>query len=269
MRLICANCGAQYEISDTAIPPQGREVQCAACGHSWFQTREDATSATPAPLPRRPVDEGVLNVLREEAAREAEARRSANHQSEAETPAPQATLQPPKPAPAAPPSAPAIGEAQDAGRPQDVDRPQDVSQPQDVGQSQGMDRPQERGQPQDTAPREAAVPSPAKSAQPVASPARPRNWEPAPGPVDMPVNQALEDFVNEEESERGRRRFHIGFACGLLLVACLVALYIVGPGLAEDMPGLAPYITTYVENVNAARSWLRDLAAPLISALQD
>lgn len=244
MRLICANCGAQYEISDTAIPPQGREVQCAACGHSWFQTREDATSATPAPLPRRPVDEGVLNVLREEAAREAEARRSANHQSEAETPAPQATLQPPKPTPAAPPSAPAIGEAQDAGRPRDVD------------------------QPQDTAPREAAVPSPAKSAQPVASPARPRNWEPAPGPVDMPVNQALEDFVNEEESERGRRRFHIGFACGLLLVACLVVLYIVGPGLAEDMPGLAPYITTYVENVNAAQSWLRDLAAPLISALQ-
>ncbi|OWJ83136.1 zinc-ribbon domain-containing protein [Haematobacter massiliensis] len=95
MRLICANCGAQYEISDTAIPPQGREVQCAACGHGWFQAREDAA---PAALPRRPVDADVLNVLREEAAREAEARRSPNRQSET----PPATVEPAVPEAASP-----------------------------------------------------------------------------------------------------------------------------------------------------------------------
>ncbi|OWJ71828.1 hypothetical protein CDV50_08410 [Haematobacter massiliensis] len=227
MRLICANCGAQYEISDTAIPPQGREVQCAACGHGWFQAREDAA---PAALPRRPVDADVLNVLREEAAREAEARRSPNRQSET----PPATVEPAVPEAASPVPPAAAAPVQ----------------------------------PQTTAQRDTAAAPPAKSAHPVAAPARPRNWEPAPGPVDMPVNQALEDFANEEEGEQGRRRFRIGFACGLLLVACLVALYIVGPGLAGDMPALAPYIATYVENVDAARSWIRDLAAPVIGALQ-
>ncbi len=37
MRLICPNCGAQYEVDDSVIPEQGRDVQCSNCGHSWFQ----------------------------------------------------------------------------------------------------------------------------------------------------------------------------------------------------------------------------------------
>lgn len=37
MRLVCPNCGAQYEVDDHAIPEGGRDVQCSACGHSWYQ----------------------------------------------------------------------------------------------------------------------------------------------------------------------------------------------------------------------------------------
>ncbi len=37
MRLICPNCGAQYEVDDSVIPEGGRDVQCANCGHTWFQ----------------------------------------------------------------------------------------------------------------------------------------------------------------------------------------------------------------------------------------
>ncbi len=37
MRLICPNCGAQYEVDDSVIPDGGRDVQCSACGQSWFQ----------------------------------------------------------------------------------------------------------------------------------------------------------------------------------------------------------------------------------------
>ena len=37
MRLICPNCGAQYEVADDAIPASGRDVQCSNCGHAWFQ----------------------------------------------------------------------------------------------------------------------------------------------------------------------------------------------------------------------------------------
>ena len=37
MRLICPNCVAQYEVDENVIPPEGRDVQCANCGHNWFQ----------------------------------------------------------------------------------------------------------------------------------------------------------------------------------------------------------------------------------------
>lgn len=41
MRLICPNCGAQYEVPDGVIPEQGRDVQCSSCAHTWFQAHPD------------------------------------------------------------------------------------------------------------------------------------------------------------------------------------------------------------------------------------
>lgn len=46
MRLICPHCDAQYEVSAEAIPEAGRDVQCSACGHTWFQP---ALTAAPVP----------------------------------------------------------------------------------------------------------------------------------------------------------------------------------------------------------------------------
>lgn len=37
MILTCPNCGTQYVVKDDAIPPQGRQVRCAACKHSWHE----------------------------------------------------------------------------------------------------------------------------------------------------------------------------------------------------------------------------------------
>ncbi|MCG7621987.1 zinc-ribbon domain-containing protein [Epibacterium sp. Ofav1-8] len=37
MRLICPNCGAQYEVPEDVIPDDGRDVQCSNCGDTWFQ----------------------------------------------------------------------------------------------------------------------------------------------------------------------------------------------------------------------------------------
>lgn len=39
MRLVCPNCDAKYEVPDDAIPDGGRDVQCANCGHAWFQMK--------------------------------------------------------------------------------------------------------------------------------------------------------------------------------------------------------------------------------------
>ncbi len=48
MRLICPNCTAQYEVDDNVIPDAGRDVQCSACGHTWFQPGADAVAETAA-----------------------------------------------------------------------------------------------------------------------------------------------------------------------------------------------------------------------------
>lgn len=53
MRLVCPNCEAKYEVPDDAIPETGRDVQCANCGHAWFQNMPKPVAATTgAEVPR-------------------------------------------------------------------------------------------------------------------------------------------------------------------------------------------------------------------------
>lgn len=70
MRLICPNCGAQYEVPEDVIPDDGRDVQCSNCGDTWFQPsaqmqaqaeaapEEDSApeQAAPSPAPEREPD---------------------------------------------------------------------------------------------------------------------------------------------------------------------------------------------------------------------
>lgn len=114
MRLTCPNCSAQYEVDDKVIPKGGRDVQCSACGHTWYQypmevalqmraaelEDEDEDDDFDDDLPGgerpggerpgtegpagRPADRGsaridktVLDVLREEAEREMSERKKA------------------------------------------------------------------------------------------------------------------------------------------------------------------------------------------------
>ena len=109
MRLICPNCGAQYEVGADVIPDDGRDVQCSNCGQTWFENpahpsvdaeADDIAAAAPAqragmtvddmfappdmpvmpadsPAQRRTtLDPSIADILREEAAREEAARRS-------------------------------------------------------------------------------------------------------------------------------------------------------------------------------------------------
>lgn len=80
MRLTCPRCGAQYEIAAAAIPAAGREVECSACGNVWFQTGQPK-AATPydpqaRPALNRQLNESVLAILRDETARELQARQA-------------------------------------------------------------------------------------------------------------------------------------------------------------------------------------------------
>jgi predicted Zn finger-like uncharacterized protein len=49
MILTCPNCGTQYVVKDGAIPPQGRQVRCASCKHSWHEDPEPAGELTLGP----------------------------------------------------------------------------------------------------------------------------------------------------------------------------------------------------------------------------
>lgn len=40
MILTCPACDTKYVVKDDAIPPQGRQVRCASCKHSWHQEPE-------------------------------------------------------------------------------------------------------------------------------------------------------------------------------------------------------------------------------------
>lgn len=50
MILTCPNCATQYAVKDGAIPPQGRQVRCTSCKHSWHQDPEPGTFEEPEPV---------------------------------------------------------------------------------------------------------------------------------------------------------------------------------------------------------------------------
>ena len=48
MILTCPECGTRYVVKDGAIPPEGRQVRCASCKHSWHQEPgPDSAEAAP------------------------------------------------------------------------------------------------------------------------------------------------------------------------------------------------------------------------------
>lgn len=54
MRLVCPNCGAQYEVADGMIPAEGRDVQCSNCGHTWLAGVVAVPVVIAAPTPIEP-----------------------------------------------------------------------------------------------------------------------------------------------------------------------------------------------------------------------
>ena len=60
MILTCPNCGTQYVVKDGAIPPQGRQVRCASCKHSWHQDPEPIETEPASPDEEESLAEATL-----------------------------------------------------------------------------------------------------------------------------------------------------------------------------------------------------------------
>ena len=57
MILTCPSCATQYVVKDGAIPANGRQVRCAACGHSW---RQEADAPQSQAIDAAPADEAIV-----------------------------------------------------------------------------------------------------------------------------------------------------------------------------------------------------------------
>ncbi|HEX6661587.1 MAG TPA: zinc-ribbon domain-containing protein, partial [Sphingomicrobium sp.] len=67
MILTCPNCGTQYVVKDGAIPPQGRQVRCASCKHSWHQDPDETSELELGPDAEAPVAEAEAGAPEAEA----------------------------------------------------------------------------------------------------------------------------------------------------------------------------------------------------------
>ncbi len=255
MRLICPNCGAQYEVEEQVIPETGRDVQCSNCGHTWFQgpphLDEDLADELGAPPPeaeaeeeafdeavpdeeapepeeedegpqRRGLDPEVTNVLREEAAREAEARRGEKSGIETQT---DLGLE----------DAEAVAAERSAAARSRMKRMRGIE---DDAEEPGPDTPRK-----DLLPDIDEINDTLRAEQD------------RDGDAAMPVE--------EVDPEAGTRRgFRRGFFLILLLAAIAALVYAYAPLIADTVPAVAPFLDAYVD-------WVNSLRGPLNAAVQN
>lgn len=250
MRLVCPNCDAEYEVDPAVIPSAGRDVQCSNCGTSWFQpsplaeaqaAEEAALFDAPPPLPDAPpeepvakprgLNEAVVAVLREEAEREAAARRADASRVEASAPIEtQIEL--------GLAAAPAVTTAS----------------AQRIAMLKGVDpelraarRPQTRRE---------MLPAIEEINSTLRATSERRTGEPAAVAESLPALPS---------SKNG---FRNGFVLMLLVAAIGVFVYVLAPRVGQQIPGITPALTRYVETVDSARFWLDGVMLKAISGLR-
>ncbi|MFC3613066.1 zinc-ribbon domain-containing protein [Lutimaribacter marinistellae] len=264
MRLTCPNCGAQYEVPAEVIPPEGRDVQCSNCGDTWFQPHPEMAEPAPAeddtarqappeqpepaefepepeeddlpeteveaPIPpesaapQRKVDPAISDILREEAEREANLRRS-----EAET------LE----------SQPDLG--LDSGNDEPARRAREAQSR--MAAMRGEEPPAstsggEPGSRRELLPDIEEINSTLRNS----GEARARDVQPA----------------RPEKAPRSRGGFLRGFALVLILAALLYLLYANAPQIAQSVPQADPMLSAYVALVDQGRLWIDSTLGPLL-----
>lgn len=229
MRLTCPNCAAKYEVEDAAIPRGGRDVQCSACGHTWFQYPKDVAlemraadldddedeDEAPAAKAAPRIDKTVLDVLREEAERELAERK--RDRSSVESQADLGLTRPTRSK-----AAPSRIYGEDDPAPQ---APAAVAPNPDTEEAREAPR------------RRKALPDIEELTS---------TLEPGEGAADA----APPDLARIPEKGGTRR----GITLVMLVAAAFVVVYLLAPFVGAQVPPLAPWLAMYVDGVDGLRA---------------
>ena len=67
MLISCSSCNSKYLINSADLLPKGRTVQCAKCGHNWFQIaniEDEEIFSTSAPLTEKKINKNNNNLTK-------------------------------------------------------------------------------------------------------------------------------------------------------------------------------------------------------------
>lgn len=288
MRLTCPRCAAQYQIADAAIPPAGREVECSACSHVWHQDGPAKSASEPAatvpapgfdpqarPVLNRALDESVLSILREEAAREMRVRQgqppapAADHIPATEPEAPQS---PPAPQndwpattvtlsePAAPVPAPAPADAppEAEAQPEPEPEPEPLAWPETPPHSLP-----DAAELAATLTRPVLLPEPSPAPTPELEAAR-TTLRPAQTEPPAAMQPALSSATLSSAAlpapvpppPQPRSGYASGFGLAAMLALGLVAVYALAPQIPPGKGGAV--LAEWRQGMDRGRLWLHD-----------
>lgn len=283
MRLICPNCGAQYEVPIEVIPSGGRDVQCSNCGHTWYQRHPDddpeladeldATGPEPEwepePEPEDPPGARGPEVVVDNVASDISEDVPAPQQrgldpSVAEVLREEAELEQRRREAEALESQPDLGLAE----------PDEDEQARRARQSRDRMAAM-RGEP--AQPSAAAVAGAAAMAS--TRPTSRRELLPDVEEINQTLRSTAEPRTpahpSEDDGQRGsdlrpKKRsggFGRGFMLVILLAAIAIGAYIFAPQISEAVPPVAPYLDSYVATIDDERAWLDERITALLEQL--
>ena len=280
MRLTCPNCGAQYQVPDDVIPPEGRDVQCSNCGNTWFQASpdapdvlpetEDAMAPDPADTDFAPPPEPDLEP-EPEAEPEPEPETAPTEDDEADA------VEPDTPAPEEPAETPPEPVRQELDSAiseilrQEAEREAELRAVESTGLESQPELGLEESQPDESAERARQArdrmtrirgEEPEAEAEETKTAMR-RELLPDIEEInstlrasDMPAGVEEGDLPIGPSAPVRRSGFLRGFSVALLIGAFLVLCYANAPRIARSLPQADPALSAYVATVDQARYWL-------------
>lgn len=282
MRLVCPNCGAQYEVDDRVMPENGRDVQCSACGHAWFQrgphaAEEDAVGAVaPSSPTSTPVDGTEDAPLahsqdrdEEQAERGEEAaadRDGGEDTSGADTPPPIASRRP------LDPDVQAILQ-QEAQRELEARQSQQeqIETQTEMGLDDVADEEAQRKSIRERMARLRGAEDEFEAAEALPE-GRGRDLLPdieeINSTLDADHDIPSDAQQNADASGRAPGGFRRGFMTTTLLAVMLLAIYVYSPVIAEKLPQVKSPLDSYVTFVDQARTGLNGMMESAIHKMQ-